>query len=44
MDSYIQIVKTKGSGLNGSKDYPNSDSSQFPPESNFDLLLSFPNI
>jgi hypothetical protein len=33
---------TKGSGLNSSKHYPNSISSQFPPESGFDLLLSFP--
>jgi hypothetical protein len=29
----------KGFGLNGSKHDQNSISSQFPPESNFDLLL-----
>jgi hypothetical protein len=34
----------KGSGLNIRKLYPNSISSSFPPESSFDLLLSFPNI
>jgi hypothetical protein len=31
-------MKTKGSGLNGSKRI------KFPPESNFDLLLLFSNI
>jgi hypothetical protein len=31
-------------GLNGSKHYPNSVSSSFSPESNFDLLMSFGNI
>jgi hypothetical protein len=36
--------KTRGYGPNGSKHYPNSISSQFPHESNFGLLLSFPNI
>jgi hypothetical protein len=36
--------KTKYSGLNGSKHYPNSISSLFPPEWSFDLLLSLPNI
>jgi hypothetical protein len=36
--------KTEGSGLNGSKHYQSSISSQFPPESYFDLLLSFRNI
>jgi hypothetical protein len=36
--------KTKGSGLNGSKHYANSLSSSFPPESNFDLILSSPNM
>jgi hypothetical protein len=35
--------KTEGSAPNGSKHYQNSVSSQFPTESNFDLLLSFPN-
>jgi hypothetical protein len=34
--------RTKGSGPNGSMHYQNSISSWFPPESNFDLLLSFP--
>jgi hypothetical protein len=37
---YIADGKTKGSGLNGTKHYQNSVSSEFPPESNFDLLLS----
>jgi hypothetical protein len=32
-----------GSGLNGNKHYQNSISSQFPSESNFDMLLLFPN-
>jgi hypothetical protein len=34
----------KCSGPNGSMHYQNSISSWFPPESNSDLLLSFPNI
>jgi hypothetical protein len=34
----------KGSGLNGSKYYPNEISFKFSPESNIDLLLSFTNI
>jgi hypothetical protein len=34
--------RTKGSAPNGSMHYQNSVSSWFPPESNFDLLLSFP--
>jgi hypothetical protein len=34
--------RTKGSAPNGSMHYQNSISSWFPPESNFDLLLSFP--
>jgi hypothetical protein len=33
--------KTEGSGQNGSKHYRDSISSQFPPESNFELLLLF---
>jgi hypothetical protein len=33
----------KISGPNGSMHYQNSVSSWFPPESNFDLLLSFRN-
>jgi hypothetical protein len=36
-------VRTKGSAPNGSMHYQNSISSWFHPESNFDLLLSFPN-
>jgi hypothetical protein len=35
--------KTEGSGPNSSKHYQNSVSSQFPPESDFDLLLSLTN-
>jgi hypothetical protein len=36
--------KTKASGLNGSKYYPNTLSSLISPESNFDLSLLFQNI
>jgi hypothetical protein len=36
--------KTEDSGLNCSKLCRNSVSSEFLPESNFDLLLSFQNI
>jgi hypothetical protein len=35
---------TVGYGLNDSKHYQNSICPSFPPESNFDLLLPFPNI
>jgi hypothetical protein len=35
--------KTKGYGLNGSKQYQNSAAPQFLVESNFNLLLLFPN-
>jgi hypothetical protein len=38
---YILIFKYFESRLNGSKHYRNSVSSEFPPESNFDVLLSF---
>jgi hypothetical protein len=42
--SFSLDQKTKDSGLNGSKHYTNSVASKFPPELNFDLLLSFSNI
>jgi hypothetical protein len=35
--------RTNDSGPNGSMHYQISVSSWFPPESNFNLLLSFPN-
>jgi hypothetical protein len=35
--------RTEGSGLNGSVHYQNPMSSYYPPGTNFDLLLSFPN-
>jgi hypothetical protein len=34
----------KSSGPNGSKHYPSSVSSEFPPQSGIDLLQSSPNI
>jgi fucose permease len=37
-------ARKKGSGLNSSKHYPSSVSSLFRSVSNFDLLLSFPNV
>jgi hypothetical protein len=36
--------KTEGSVMTSSKHYPNSVSFKFPSESNFDLLLPFPNV
>jgi hypothetical protein len=41
---YKADEKTEDSGLNGSKRYLNSISSQFYPDSDLDLLLPFPNI
>jgi hypothetical protein len=45
-DFYVILFgeKMEGSGLTGSKNYQNSVSPKFPHESNFELLLSFPNI
>jgi hypothetical protein len=41
---FHQQTRKEGSGSSGNKHCQNSVSSLFPPESNFDMLLSFPNI